>query len=536
MHQVRRQPRRLRSLATTLVCALAAFITPGDLASAPTADARHPASLGFADRYASFVAELAADPNTPPGFAVVVVHDDEVVFRHAGGTRNAATGAALTLDTPIYTASTTKSYVGLMAAQLDASGLVPVETSLRDAWPGLVLPAPLDSRRITARSLLSHSAGFEAGGLIYRSNAVGDITARDVPDHLTRFAGPSNPQFAYSNLGPFVYSMMVEARLKRDWKRVFDEQVTRPLALTRTSMRLEDFDADDVARCHARASGAWVAIPPKPTVVMNAGGGLLTSANDLGRYLMAFVTDGRSTGGRIPAAVLAKTHEQASTQDRESWGFHRTGYGLGWDLSLYGNDRFVSRSGGFPGCRSLIGFFPAHRLGIGVLSIGDAGVNVFNAALVKQAFDDWTGAAHAQAMARTRIGEYAATAAAETRRIDALSAARARRSATSRVPDAAPEYVGTYRSERLGEIVVGLTAEGLEARAGVLRARLVPRHRDEFYVHEASDPAPEEEIVFRFRRSGTGAVDALLWEHRVFQRGSASSPRRQKAEKSAGNS
>ena len=58
-----------------------------------------------------------------PGYAVVVVTEDEIVLNHVEGLRRASTGAPLTTDTPMYIASQTKAYMGLLAARLDAKPL-----------------------------------------------------------------------------------------------------------------------------------------------------------------------------------------------------------------------------------------------------------------------------------------------------------------------------------------------------------------------------------------------------------------------------
>jgi CubicO group peptidase (beta-lactamase class C family) len=89
-------------------------------AAAPrAADARPSRAHLFAERLSAFIDRLDRDPNAPPGGVVVVVQGNRILLARARGVRDAGTGARMTLDTPIYTASTTKSYTGLLAAELD---------------------------------------------------------------------------------------------------------------------------------------------------------------------------------------------------------------------------------------------------------------------------------------------------------------------------------------------------------------------------------------------------------------------------------
>ena len=80
----------------------------------------------FNRRFEGFVERLRKDPSVPPGFAIVVVEGSNTVFERAYGTRDVRTNDPLTLATRLtFTASTTKSFVGLLAAQLDAAGILP---------------------------------------------------------------------------------------------------------------------------------------------------------------------------------------------------------------------------------------------------------------------------------------------------------------------------------------------------------------------------------------------------------------------------
>ena len=63
---------------------------------------------------------LGGFPDLGPGYAVVAVTSDEVLIRHVEGVRRVGTGAPLTAQTPVYIASQTKAYMGVLAARLDA--------------------------------------------------------------------------------------------------------------------------------------------------------------------------------------------------------------------------------------------------------------------------------------------------------------------------------------------------------------------------------------------------------------------------------
>ena len=146
------------------------------LGSACAVAAERPPST-FASDMHGFIAGLRQSPAAPPGSAVIVVHRDRTIFESASGVRNLSTGAPMTMNTPVYHASVTKSYTGLLAAMLDAERKLPLDSTLRDVWPGLTLPPPLDARAVTVAKLLSHSSGIREGGMVYRSVVTGEVSA-----------------------------------------------------------------------------------------------------------------------------------------------------------------------------------------------------------------------------------------------------------------------------------------------------------------------------------------------------------------------
>src|SRR5574341_1932979 len=211
----------------------------------------------FNRRFEGFVERLRQDPSAPPGFAIVVVEDSNTVFERAYGTRDLRTNDPLTLDAPIYTASTTKSFVGLLAAQLDAAGILPLNATMQDVWPAISLPPPLDPAKVTARAFLSHVSGIECPVLGWRYSDTGEYRSEEVPAILSQYAVVANRAFDYGNIGPVIYTAMAEARLKRSWRDALQEYVVRPLQLKHMSARLEDFAPVEIAQCHTRWGGRW---------------------------------------------------------------------------------------------------------------------------------------------------------------------------------------------------------------------------------------------------------------------------------------
>jgi hypothetical protein len=188
---------------------------------------------------------------------------------------------------------------------------------------------------------------------------------------------------------------------------------------------------------------------------------------------------------------------------------HRDGYGLGWDLGAYDGHRFVSRSGGYTGCRAIALFLPTEQFGIAVLSVGDAGVNTFNSAIVRQAIDYWVGARGAQREAE-RIREYEQAAATELAQI-------APRERPTRVvePELAQAILGTFQNERLGRMLLTQESGGLVLRAGVWTADLV-YHGDTAFI--AIERGTNNATVLHVVRAASGSVTSIILDDDRFDR------------------
>jgi CubicO group peptidase (beta-lactamase class C family) len=478
--------------------------------------ARHPPDRELRQSLSAFIDELRASPYTPPGFVVIVIRGDETVFEQAYGTRDSASGAPMTLDTPIYNASTTKAYTGLLAAILDEEGVLSLGASVKDVWPVMPPSPAFDPAAIRATALLAHSSGIHEGGIQVRSNVTGQIAMADVPFLLARYGVKREPGFRYANFGPYVWSAMSETKAGVPWRDLVARKVFAPLGLKRTTARLEDFPIADFAHCHARWNGKWQSLPLKPTPILNAAGGIYTSARDTGTFLKAFVTDGRSARGAVSSTALRRTWRLEATQNRDMWGMHRDGYGLGWDLGSFGKHRFVSRSGGADGCRAMALFLPEHQLGIAVLSVGDAAVNTFNASIFGQAIDLWTSDANAAAHGRERLKEYL-TAGAEAFKV-ANDVYQEVRRAPALEPGLARMAAGTFQHDRLGRFEIEAREGKLTIAGGVFSAELLPAGGDDFHVLRRGVPELE---AFHLLRGPNGEVRGFLWDDDEYRRVSA---------------
>jgi len=409
--------------------------------------------------------------NAAPGMAVVVVQGDRVIYRRAFGRADVEANRPFTPQTPFYIASTTKAFTGLAAAILADRGTWNLDGPLSRYSPGLVLRAPLSADSISVRSLLAHTHGIANGGpLTVRLAYTGDLhTAADRRRALSVHApAQTGRAYAYGNLGYNLAAMAMEEVTARPWQELLEREVLRPAGMRHTSALPSRYNQSDLAQPYQPTPTGFRRLRfGKSDANMQSAGGLITTLDDMATWLEAHLNEGRVGGKQIfPAAAVRETHRnQVSGPVRARTYLPQIGYGLGWQVSLLGEDTLLTHVGVFPGFSTHISLFPARRAGVVILANdGDLGtplVEILGTVL------------HDVVRGRPLI---TTDSLASIRRLfdgrrAQIAADLERRAARSQIlPLPRPAYTGSFTHPDWGTIRVDLRGDTLEFRMGVARA------------------------------------------------------------------
>jgi CubicO group peptidase (beta-lactamase class C family) len=411
--------------------------------------------------------------------------------------------------TGFYIASSTKSYVALVAAILAQHGVVDLDAPIVHYLPELKLPPEVDPQRLTLRALLTHTSGLENDPIGLRTAYTGEQTPSQIVALLAT-SKPMEPKFKYTNLGYVVAGVVLERVTGKPWQQLVDEEIVQPLGMRDTTSRISGTAAlatphsvDDDARSHP--------IPMlKTDATMHAAGGLVTTPRDLARWLEANVNDGR-VGERqlLPAAAFREAHRRQVSLDANWYRFHRTGYGLGWYLSDYDGAPLVHQLGSFEGWYAHVSFMPEQRFGVAVVANTSGPASMAVDLIAASIYDRLLGKPE-------RAGETARVKAEVsnlTARIRAdAEKRRARPSTLAHPPDA---YAGAYANDRYGTLTIRREGSALRASIGLLDAALEPFTEPESVRAELIPGAAD---VLRFVFGSGGNADAVRWRGEVFKR------------------
>ncbi|WP_300544374.1 serine hydrolase domain-containing protein [Maricaulis sp.] len=479
---------------------------------------------GAAERLDAFLDRFGG---IEPGYAVVVVTADDVVMNRIEGVRHAGTGAPLTADTPIYIASQTKAYMGLLAAYLDARGVLLLESTIADHWPDIEFPEGVDPAQWTLRDLLTHQVPVSVDELVTLEAYVTRVDPADYPALIARYGEAREPGYDYDNLGYNIYGAILETVTGRTWQNWLDEVVFDPLGLARTSARTSDFAADELAWYHTwlGEEDGWYIIPPKTDGMMQSAGGIVTSTGDMATWLQLQLRGegpaGSGLGADIVSAAQTAYVETHMEDGRNAYELPCTGYSLGWNVCDFDGHTLMIHGGGYTGARTVMAYSPDLGVGIAAFSNSDNQTGWLSGRTVVMYLQYLTEHEDAERWTERRIEHYPERIARllDYRRSgDGETRAEARWEGWAWQPsaDELGEYVGRYsRGDGYHTIDIALRDAQLLGFQGDRRVTLEAARPDLFGLE--TGPLYGIEAV-RFGRDGSGTIVQLDWEGAIYRR------------------
>ena len=442
-----------------------------------------------------------------PGIAVGIVENDELVYARGFGRRDLESCEPITQRTRFYLLSVTKSFFGMGAALLHEEGAIHLDTPLSQAFEGLAMQSPINPDQTSLRDLLTHRAGFWSGGINYRSAAPGNLTDDQLIDLLRTHARPAPIEFRYSNMGYLIAGAAIEKLTGIGWRDLLETKVFEPAEMTDTTTSIDRASVADFARPYARRpSGGFDPRPVKRQAQMHAAGGAASNVLDLARWIRINLRTGR-LGARpvYPARAVRQAHAPQIQYDWKFGPYHRYAYGLGIHNAELDGELTLHHFGG----PIHVSFQPDRDRGVVVLSAGTDSTRFVHelAALLYDLLDGRDPATLSDHFDETRIGL--------EERLDARRELRAELKARRRpLARDAGFYAGSYRSDRLGDIVLSVRDGSVHLRYGVIEQDLVPLERDTFEADLMPGGGSVDVLEFRLDEVG----EALFWGERRFDR------------------
>ena len=295
-----------------------------------------------------------------------------LVFSGSLGSADRDKNLPVTRTTRFPVASVTKAFTGIATLQAAASGRLNLDAPIQTYVPEFPVKPALT---VTPRRLAAHRAGIrhwgpERDGLYTRHfDRLATILPLFAADPLLANAGT---EYQYSSYGYNLLGLAVERATGTVFTRYVERQITRPLALSRTSFDdarrpvpelTKLYSAFDLTRMTPEGYAELPAgtplreVSPRDYSHNMAGGNMSSTAEDLVRF-----------GGALLRPGFLNRREHDKLFQRPEFAGVPSPMSFGFFASAAESERRLSISGANPGFMAALMIYPDRGLTVAVLA------------------------------------------------------------------------------------------------------------------------------------------------------------------------
>jgi len=369
---------RLTGAVLTLVLALAAQAAEPDINDKAMLEA-------FVD---GVVKPLMKTNNSPSG-TVTIARNGEILLAKGYGFENIAEQTPVDpYQTLFRPGSVSKLSTWVSVMQLVEQGKLDLDTDVNEYLTTFKIKDTF-AKPITLRDIMTHSAGFEDGGLGY---LIIDDPAKALPlrESMERYqperVNPPGVQTAYSNYATSLAGLIVENVSGMAFNDYVQQNIFDPLGMTRSTFvePLPPNLADHMATSYTTEAGAYVEKPFEIISSFGPAGAQSATSPNMVRFAQAILNGGELDGQRIlKPETVAQMLTPNFAQDERT-----TPMLLGFYDTDYNGHRVIGHGGDTMYFHSYLGIDPENALTFFV-SFGASGGSAVRSAFSVALYDEY---------------------------------------------------------------------------------------------------------------------------------------------------
>lgn len=320
------------------------------------------------DEIDTYIEEKMARLNIP-GVSMVIVEGDQIVHQRGFG-RACPGGAAPTPQTPFFIGSLTKSFTALAVMQLVEAGKVDLDAPVQYYLPWFRVADPLASAQITVRHLLNQTSGLSTWSGWTPMDDFDDrpgSTERQARSLSTqKLKYPVGSKHEYSNTNYNLLGLILEVASGESYADYIQAHIFNPLGMCHSYTDKTEAQQNGLAAGHRY----WFWLPfaaPNLKVPHSSlpSGQLISCAEDMGRYLVAQLNEGRCGSAQILSPEgFTEMHRPAAAIETMGWTAH---YGMGWYYEEQGQTRVAWHTGLVPDFSAYMGLLPEQKKAVALM-------------------------------------------------------------------------------------------------------------------------------------------------------------------------
>jgi D-alanyl-D-alanine carboxypeptidase len=338
-------------------CAFLAFLLVGP--AGPASAAGNPTLDSALDAIAAYAPQAMREQGAP-GLSVAITNRQATLRVITLGYANREVGTPVTPETRFAIGSITKSMTALALLELHDAGRLDLDAPVRQYLPWFSIQS--GGHPVLVHELLSHTAGIPddfASEFGYKYNVLALARAR------TLF--PPGTAWSYSNDGYATAGAMLAHVDARSWPDSLQARVLGPIGMNESSPvftpeRMAEAAVGYQFRDNDRPpSLAPVLTPAPPMDFVDPAGSVLSTPEDMARYMRFYLNGGKTSDGReliAPATFAAMTQPDRYNDGKpagaaaallQEWPAFYRRYGYGLAIFDDNGDHLVGHTGGISG-------------------------------------------------------------------------------------------------------------------------------------------------------------------------------------------
>jgi len=259
--------------------------------------------------------------------------------------------------------SITKTFTAMAIAQLlDDGRIESLDDPANKYLKRLQLPAP-GGVDITLAQLLTHSAGFEnqVFNIATDQDIALPLSAADLARFRVELVNSPGKYSSYNNYGTAVLALVVEDLSSQPIADYFAEHIFKPLGMTKSVLNMSPDPSPELSVPYGFLPNGEPLLIKHRTVhpFFAPVGGINTTGEDMGRYMLAQLAEGKNGGSVLSHDMFLRMHSQIRSNHPLSSGF-----GMIYFTWLWNGVPVVLHGGSWPGTHSGMVLLPDSNTGL----------------------------------------------------------------------------------------------------------------------------------------------------------------------------
>jgi len=417
-----------------------------------------------------------------PGLAIGIVKDSSLIYAKGFGYRDLQKKLPVDENTSFGIASCTKAFSAVSFGLLVDKKQADLDKPIIEYLPSLKFYDNYLTQNITPRDVMCHRTGLSNNDYVTYGTGISREKLMSVLQYFEPELG-FRESCLYNNTIFDLSGYLVSQISSKSWVKFTRKNLLSPLRMEKTTFTFKEMqESDNYCLPYYYKDDSLIRVPYREIGVNNSSGSIISSANEMGNWLIMNLNNGKFEGKQIISKdYLAQTHKvQIQVPNQSSELMTQYGYGLGWFVVSYRGNEMLYHDGGWDGFCSLVVLLPRENIGF-VILVNSLNVHILNVLfktisdrLLEYEGEDWQ---KNELEKYNKIRKTLSTSNPDTTKILGTSPSHQLVS-----------YIGKYNNPTYGTIEIGLTNSGLLADRKPFKFYLNHYHYDIFEIDIVPQP------------------------------------------------